>query len=407
MSIPFEMVGKLTIGKKSEKFNPYEEKKYESGWQKRSLKFNAICGDNRHMLVIDGGCFQDGHGDIYLFSKGSVDNNGKRIKGSSFTIPFKERFTSSKLEEVAEFKKFVVDLEKPNRRYLLKGLADKIHEGTSATDEELKAVGLTAESEITEALEKSENRRREFVTEWDYAEFVKKLIDSGKYKDKKFRIKGNLEYTYSDKNQRFYSNFIPTRIYLVNDDEEEISTVTFELFYNKESLDDGSIEEKGRYYINGYVFEYDRQRKANIPCPVTVALPTPSEDADEKTKKATKLYVKQFTVADDTWKQLGVIVSLLNGAQKVEIDESMLTEFQQDMILLDELTLDDIRKELGGSVYGDRIQENQFMKLSRGYSKGRQDTVYQDEDFVIKKIENDEVPEEVEDLFDDDDDDEL
>lgn len=403
MSIPFEMVGKLTIGKETERFNPYAETKYDSGWQKRSLKFNAICGDNRHMLTVEGGCFQDGHGDVYLFSKGYVDDSGKRIKGESFTIPFKDRFTSPRLEEVAEFKKFVIDLEKPNRRYLLKGLADRIHEGNSVTDEELKAVGLQAESEVAEALEKSKNRRREFVTEWDYAEFIKKLIDSGKYKDKKFRIKGNLEYTYSDKNERFYSKFIPTRIYLVDDDEEEISTATYELLYNKDSLDDGSVEEKGKYYINGYVFEYDRQRKSNIPCPVTVVLPVANEDADEKAKRATKLYVKQFTVEDDSWKQLGVIVNLLNGAQKVEIDESMLTEFQQDMILLGELTLDDIRKELGGSVYGDRVQENQFVKLARGYSKGRQDTVYQDEDFVIKPLDT-KLPDDIEDLFDDDDD---
>lgn len=402
MSIPFELVGKLTISKDSEKFKAYEEKSFDSGWQKRSLKVNAVCGDNRHLLSVDGGCFKDGHGDVYLFSKSSVDESGKKIKGESFTIPFKDRFTSAKLAEVAEFKKFIVDLESPNRRYLLQNLSDKMREGKSATDEELKAVGLESESEVTEALEKSKKKRREFITEWDYVEFIKKLIDSGKYSDKKFKIIGNLEYTYSDKNQRFYSNLIPTRIYLAKDDEEEVSNATIELLYNKDSLDDGSIEDKGKYYINGYVLEYDRQRKENIPCPMTVVLPVASEDADDKIKKAKKLYVKQFMVEDDTWKQLGIVVNLLNGAQKIEIDESMLTEFQQDMILLGELTLDDIRAELGGNVYGDRIVENQFSKLSKGYSKGRIDTVYQDEDFVIKPLENEKLPEEIENLFEDD-----
>lgn len=91
---------------------------------------------------------------------------------------------------------------------------------------------------------------------------------------------------------------------------------------------------------------------------------------------------------------------MLNGAQKMEIDESMLTEFQQDMLLCGEITLDDIRKELGGNVYGDRIQENQFVKLAKGFSKGREDTVYTDDDFVIKAIEKEtELSEGVTNLF--------
>lgn len=44
-------------------------------------------------------------------------------------IPFKERLTSPKLAEVAEFKKFIFDLEKPGRRYKLEKAAEKIREG--------------------------------------------------------------------------------------------------------------------------------------------------------------------------------------------------------------------------------------------------------------------------------------
>ena len=43
-----------------------------------------------------------------------------------------------------------------------------------------------------------------------------------------------------------------------------------------------SVEEKGKYYVNGYMMEYDNNRKANIPVPVTVAIPVAAEDADEK-----------------------------------------------------------------------------------------------------------------------------
>ncbi len=383
MGIPFEIIGKLTLGKESEKFKPYEEISYTTGWISRTLKFNLVSGDNRHMLTIKGGSFADGHGDVYLFSKNTKDNEGNDIKGGKLIIPFKERLTSPKLAEVAEFKKFVVDLEKPNRRYKLEKASEKIKDGNSLTDEELKDLEVESESQVNDELEKSKKRRKEFVTEWDFADFVNQLINSGKFKNKKFKILGEKRFQYSEKTEKFYETMIPNRIYLVNDDEEEVSIGTIELFYNKDSLDDGSAEEKGRYYINGYIFDYDNNLKQEIPCPVIVSLLTPSEEADEKTKKAFKVYVKQFTVDDDSWKKIGINVELINGSQKMEIDESMLTELQQELILLGELTLDDIRKELGGSVYGDKIVENRFIKLAKGYSKGREDTIYTDEKFTI------------------------
>lgn len=403
MSCPFEIVGKLRIGKETDKFSPYSENTYDSGWVKRRLLFNVISGDNRHTLTVEGGSYKDGRGDVYLFSKPSIGENGAKVKGEKFKIPFKERLTSPRLVEVAEFKKFVFDLEKPGRRYLLEKAAEKIKEGTSLTDEELKDLGLESESDVEKALEKSNKKHYEFVIEWDFAEFIKKVFDSGKYENSKFRIKGEYDCTYSEKNGKYYENFIPKRIYLANEDEEEISTATVELYYNKESLDDGSVEEKGKYFINGYIFCYDGNRKSNIPCPYTITLDAALNSQDEKSKKIANLYKKIFTVDDDSWKVMGVTVNLLNGAQKVEIDESMLTDEQREFIELEILTLDDIRKELGGSVYGEKVQENQFIKPAKGYSKGRQDTVYTDDDFVIKAIETD-LPEEVEDLFADDDD---
>ena len=64
---------------------------------------------------------------------------------------------------------------------------------------------------------------------------------------------------------------------------------------------------------------------------------------------------------------------------------------------------DDIRADLGGNVYGDRVQEYQFSKIARGFTKGRNDTVYTAEDMVIKPIEE-KLPEGTDDLFDTDDD---
>lgn len=402
----FEMTGKLSISKETEKFHPYTEKTYPSGWVRKQLLFNVTCGDNRHMLTVTAGAFADGHGDIYSFTKGGVDENGNKVKGESIQIPFKERLTSPKLAEIAEFKKLIIDLEQPGRRYKLQNMADKIHEGKELTDEELKEVGLESKDDVTTALEKSNKKRHEFISEMDYIDFIKKVIDSEKYKDKLFFIRGNGEYQYSDNQQKVYESYIPTRIYLAADDAEPSSTATINIIFNSESLDEMSVEEKGKYYVNGHMMEYDQNRKANIPVPVTIVIPVPEDD--EKGKKKAEAFKHKFMVDDDTYKEYGAIVNMLNGAQKTEITEDMLTDEQREDLDLGIITMDDIRSEIGGNVYGDRIREYQLVKPARGFTKGRQDTVWTDEDMIIKPIE--EAIPDSEDLFEDevvDDDDDI
>lgn len=401
----FEMTGKLSISKDTEKFHPYTEKTYPSGWVRKQLLFNVTCGDNRHMLTVTAGAFADGHGDIYSFTKGGVDENGNKVKGESIQIPFKERLTSPKLAEIAEFKKFIIDLEQPGRRYKLQNMADKLHEGKELTDEELKSVGLESKDDVTTALEKSNKKRHEFISEWDYIDFIKKVIDSEKYKDKLFFIRGNGEYQYSDSQQKVYESYIPTRIYLAADGAEPSSTATINIIFNSESLDEMSVEEKGKYYVNGHMMEYDQNRKANIPVPVTIVIPVPEDD--EKGKKKAEAFKHKFMVDDDTYKEYGAIVNMLNGAQKTEITEDMLTDEQREDLDLGIITMDDIRAEIGGNVYGDRIREYQLVKPARGFTKGRQDTVWTDEDMIIKPIE--EAIPDSEDLFEDEavDDDDI
>lgn len=392
----FEMTGKLSISKETEKFHPYTEKTYPSGWVRKQLLFNVTCGDNRHMLTVTAGAFSDGHGDIYSFTKGGVDENGNKVKGESIQIPFKERLTSPRLAEIAEFKKFIIDLEQPGRRYKLQNMADKLHEGKELTDEELKSVGLESKDDVTTALEKSNKKRHEFISEWDYIDFIKKVIKSEKYKDKLFFIRGNGEYQYSDSQQKVYESYIPTRIYLAADDAEPSSTATINIIFNSESLDEMSVEEKGKYYVNGHMMEYDQNRKVNIPVPVTIVIPVPEDD--EKGKKKAEAFKHKFMVDDDTYKEYGAIVNMLNGAQKTEITEDMLTDEQREDLDLGIITMDDIRAEIGGNVYGDRIREYQLVKPARGFTKGRQDTVWTDEDMIIKPIE--ETVPDSEDLFD-------
>ena len=393
----YEMLGTISIGKETDKFKPFTKTVYESGWEKPVLKFLAKCGDNAHLLSVEGGHWADGHGDIVTFSKAIVNEDGSKKKGEKFTIPFKDRLTSKKLTDVAEFKKFVFDLEEPGRRFKLKNMTESIKEGKSVTDEQLAGVGLASETEVAEAYEKSLKKHHEFIYAGDFIDFIKKVIDSGKYKDKKFLIRGNGNYSYSEKNERVYESYVPNRIYLAADDAEEYSTANFTLLFGADSLDDMNVEEKGKYLVNGWTMEYDSNRKGNIPVPTSITF----SNSDEK--KAAAL-VKKFTVdEDDAIFEIALECNMVNGAQKTEITPEMLSEEMREDLDCGLITMDDIRRDLGESVYGERIKELQFSKLGRGSSKGRNATAFTKEDMIIKSI----VEEATEDLFDDDLDDDI
>lgn len=91
---------------------------------------------------------------------------------------------------------------------------------------------------------------------------------------------------------------------------------------------------------------------------------------------------------------------MLDGAQKTELTEDMLTDEQKEDLELGFITMEDIRAELGGSIYGERVREYQFAKIAKGFSKGANPTSYTVEDMGIHSI----VEEVTEDLFDDDED---
>lgn len=401
MSVQINMVGKLSLPKETDKFKPFEIIAYSSGWENKILKFNLISGDNRFMLQSKGGYFSDGKGEIYVFSKDYVDENGTKVKGSAFTIPWKERLTSPRLPEVVEWKKWVVDLEESNFRRDLIFALNKVKEGKELTEEEAAKFGASDVKGLEEALEKSNKKRKEFIAEADFVAFLHKVISSGKYADRKFKITGNYDMQYSETSGKWYNNYIPQRVYLASDEEPEVATATVTLFYSDNAIEDAK-EEKGKYYINAYTQVYDSNTKKNIFAPYNIVI-----DANDDEKKVTKL-VKMFEAEEDTVKTIGVVVDLLDGAQRTKIELEDLDEETQENILFGLTTLEDVIRELGGSKYGERVTENRFKKLAQGFSKGAEDSAYKPEDLIMKiqeevSVVNDSEEAE-ENLFDDEED---
>ena len=46
----FEFIGTLVPCKETENFKPFEVRRFPSGWNNKTLKFNVVCGSNRHMI---------------------------------------------------------------------------------------------------------------------------------------------------------------------------------------------------------------------------------------------------------------------------------------------------------------------------------------------------------------------
>ena len=398
----FKMVGKLKLGKETEKFKPYQEVTYSSGWANRILNFSIICGDNRHNLNIKGGTYPNKSDyKIVTFGPSGYDDNRKFIPGTRLDIPWKDRLSNDVIEKVSQNRRYVLDLDKRGRRTKLQHLLEKINGGENISDSELESAEIDNPSKVAEALEESNKKRFEFISLWDYAQKVKEVLEENILENKKVYVEGTIEKQYSDANQRWYESYVPQRIYLADDNEKEYSTGTATIYFNNHAVDDGSVDENGKYYVKGFTFEYDSTRKKNIPCPIQLVVLNAEDNSDEKAKGKSNILIKRFYIDDDVWMQYGVTFDMLNGAQKIEITEDMLTDAQREDLEYEIITMDDIRKELGSSIYGDRVQEWRFIKPSRGYTKGPQDTKYTDDDFVIPPIKTAADDEE---LFDEDDD---
>lgn len=396
----FNFTGRIALGKDSEKFHPIERKEFTSKWMNTTVKFNCISGTNRVLCVAQGGKWTDDKkNSVKTFSKSTTDENGKVTKGEKIEIPWAKRFDKDQIERVAGFKKYIVDTGDYKMRYKLQDLV-KAFENGNVTDEQIEETGIDNLDDAKSALEKSQAKRKEFVAEWDFAEFVAKLASSDKYKDKLFNISGNYEVQYNaDKNQ-FYTNYHVNRITLAPEDAEAKTELKVDFYYCEDAWDDSNYEETGKVTINGWVSYYDNNLKKNGFRDIAIVI----REENEKKRNALK---RKFT-CEDGIKQIGLTLSVIEGAEVIELTMDMLDEETRSDIECGLLDWDDVKRELGGRAIGDRVSELRFAELTPKKNVA-QDTVYTVEDMhparedVVEDVEDEE--EVVVDLFDDDNDD--
>ena len=399
MAISFTMVGKLLMPKDTEKFSAYSKQTFSSGWAQETLNLT---------MLVDGSRFNLKSKNWVNPNKDFTMNYSENVgagKSERKSILFSKR-DSVNLDNVPHFSKYVLDLDIASNRYELENAINTLSRGGSLTDElASKYEGWTL-AQFKEAHKKSLALKKSFLYLGDFLDAVKSVISSGKYSQSNFDVRGEYICEYNESNNSFYKYYSPRSISLTN--TEPTATANVILTYDENSLIYDPVADK--YTVNGFSMERDTrkgvEKNAVIPVPYTITLPKPTSSEDTKTIKTLDVLVKRFTVDDGLIYQYGVVVKLINGSEKVQLNYEDLSEEEQENIDLGLVTLEELRRA-AGDVRGERIEENRFFKILRGYAKGRQDTTYSSEDLLPKAIQTTtfdnadvEIEDEDDDLFD-------
>ena len=362
MANTFSFVGKITRRKE----NAFVERNFDSGWLINELNLTMSCGDNVQFLRASGGMWDEKHA-----SKNSVmtykhNENGK---DEPITIKWDERLNPEIAATIANYRTYTVDTE-------------------------IAADRKTAEeSGDAAAIEASKKKHKIFITAIDFVKWLDKVTSNEKTKDWIWKVTGEVEYSFSKGN--WYRNFVPRRVYHVDPATEQQCVGTIKTFFTEDCVS----EDDNAYYFNTYTQYYDQQCKKNCFTPAPISIP--------KTHPKAKGFAKLLGKAEgDEVREFGINVFYINGAQRVEITEDMLSDEQKELLEMNMITMDDIRRELGDTVYGDKKTETRAEAIARGYTSGSKETVYNASDLVVAPTKDEpkaEVDEDI-DIFDDSDD---
>ena len=363
------------VGKIKKIKDGYSEQEFSGGLIKRRLRFNAICGNSLQWLEVSALVWKDEKKNK-VYTLKSVEG----AKDQKQTVEWADRLNPDVIETVPGYKRFVVDTDTFSHR---KELED---------------------AKLVEELEKSKKKRKEFIHESDFIDYLIKVLDNEKSKDMIFRINGTAEYSYGSNKDTYYRNFVPQKIFRVADDTEQCCTGSMKLYFAEGAVDDTFVDETGDYVINAFVDYYDQSAKKNAFAPIAVKI--------NKDHKMANGFKKRFSKAEgEEIKELGVVVDFINGSKQVDITMDMLSDEQREAIEDGMVTFEELKAELGGKANGDRVTEIRLTGLMKGYASGVQDTVYGIDDLRKKPTDDDQKVEEDEDEtmpFDvDDDDDDI
>lgn len=371
--INFEIIATLKAVKDSDNFKALEVYDFNSGWQNTRYNFNAISGNNRFMLRIDGGKWKDDKKNrILTFSKAEPGKKAEKIE-----VKWEDRKNPDIIDKVAGFRIYTCNLLTFDERKALEDAGNK---------------------------EEAQKKNHQFLEKTEYAALVKRVIDSGKYANSKFRILGTVDFQYSEKHNQYYRILSVEKMYKVSDDTPYKAEMTINTFYTADAIDGDNYDETKKYVFDCYTDYYFNSIKENRFVPMTLII---NGNGDEKAEKKAEGFKKKLTAFDDeaTVRKIGLVCDMIDGAESMAITYDDLDDETKENIDIGLIELEDAIKGLGGTVVGERITEYRVKSLARNSAKGSEATVYTEDD--LKKLPVVTEEEEEVDLFEEDSDDDI
>lgn len=391
MANTFQFIGKISRRKE----NAFVEKGFDSGWVINELNFSMTCGDNVQFLRASGGMWDEKHADKNEVKTFKYNANGK---DEPFTVKWEDRMNSEVVESIANYKTYTVDTETSQTRKEIEEKIKELKKDCDAVSGEEKTVVEAQIAEFEAKLEASKKKHKIFITAIDFVKWLDKVTSNEKTKNWIWMVTGEVEYSYSK--GIWYKNFVPRRVYHVDDATEQKSIGTIKTFFTEGCVDD---ENEDVIAFNTYTQYYDQICKKNCFTPIPLVI--------SKSHPKASGFQKLFGKAEgDEVREFGVNVVYINGAQRVEITEDMLSDEQKELLETNMITMDDIRKELGNTVYGEKKTETRLDGIARGYTSGSKETVYDIAELTKTPVKEDPKSEDKDstesvDIFGDEDDD--
>ena len=319
----FEIVGKLKAMKGSDKFNPFETKDFDSGWQNTRLRFNVISATNRIAVEIAGGKWKD-------------DSRNKIV-------------TFAKAENGAKAQRTEVSWDKRRDAEIIAGIAPW----------RVYTVDLLTYDERKNAEDKTE-KKYQFLEKTEMATLVNKIITSGKYDDCLFKLTGDVDFQYSAKENRYYRTFSVNRIYKVSNDTAPKAEMNINVFYTNDAVNADNYDESKKYYVDCYTDYYFNQIKANRFVPMQLVINRNENEAQAAGFK------RKFEDFDDeaVVRKRGFVCDIIDGAEQRSITIDDLDDATREDIALGLISVEDAIKSVGGVMNGNYVSELRIKSLA-------------------------------------------
>lgn len=385
----FEFVGTLSIPKATEKFKPVAD--YDkSHWKGHKVTFQVKNNENNTQLVeVMGGFNKDGSTVI----KTTANEKGDDGKYKKLEIKWADRNKPENIQAVANFRKFVFDMDVEADRWAIQRQIKALEASSTDSDAIVflqenygMTEGVNALEFAKDLLAKSLAKRKEFLSEYDFVEFLKTAIP--KCGNNVFVVTGVIESSiYNGKGSQ---KFKVQQVKLAAPGTPQKFRGEMEIYFDNSCLDESMFTDIRKYFLNGYVRNYSSAHKKEIGIPTTVVIDGSKFDASNEIATRQLNFLKSlFTVEEkENFSVCGVKCVFANGVQKVEVTEDMLSPFEKEQIFLGLASIEDFKKAYG-QANGEREKEIKVVGLSTQYLKtGSKETAYTLSDFLLETEES-------------------